>query len=337
MNPFLIMMASAKENAAMKKTVPIAPKVVQKGKLGRPPALRTEKIPVAPLPAVVDTKNTTVETVRRKNYDTGVSKEMMEKALLAVIQAGGCHIRRTAEVYGVSHNSLVARYKASIGDATTVSRKRGNKCTLPSEVEENLSLFCRYMASCNLAIDRTQLNISAIKLSLSCGISSFKASKTWASDFMERHKLSQRLCLPWEHARQAHTNKILISEFFAVIQEGILRCERDSGELMEAGDVFNLDETGFDRNIAKNRMVIVKKHSRRVRSLSSGSGAHVTMLNCIHAAGVALKPYLIMRGEGKPKIGTKGVNKHGNSFFSVHTYGLLVCHHTRLPICNHWM
>lgn len=30
MNPFLIMMASAKENAAMKKTVPIAPKVVQK-------------------------------------------------------------------------------------------------------------------------------------------------------------------------------------------------------------------------------------------------------------------------------------------------------------------
>ena len=75
---------------------------------------------------------------------------------------------------------------------------------------------------------------------------------------MERHKISQRLCQPWEHARQAHTNKILISEFFAVIQEGILRCERDSGELMEAGDVFNLDETGFDRNIAKNRMVIVK-------------------------------------------------------------------------------
>ena len=47
MNPFLIMMASAKENAAMKKPVPIAPKVVQKGKLGRPPAPKTEKILIA--------------------------------------------------------------------------------------------------------------------------------------------------------------------------------------------------------------------------------------------------------------------------------------------------
>ena len=314
----------------MKKSVPIAPKVVQKGKLGRPPAPKTENIPIAPLPAVV-------EIVRRKNYDSGVPKEMMEKALLAVIWAGGRHIRRTAEVYSVPNNSSDARYKASMRDATSVSRKRGIRCTLPSEVEENLALFCRYMASCNLAIDRTQLNISAEKLSLSCGILSFKASKTWANDFMERHKLSPRLCQPWEHARQAYTNKTLINEFFAVLQQGILRCERDSGESISAGDVFNLDETGFDRNIAKNRMVIVKKHSRRVRSLSSGSGAHVTMLNCIHAAGVALKPYLIMRGEGKPKIGTKGVNKHGNSFFSVHTYGLLVCHHTRLPICNHWM
>ena len=117
------MMASAKENAAMKKTVPIAPKVIQKVKLGRPPALRTEKIPVAPLPAVVDTKNTTVETVRRKNYDTGVSKEMMEKALLAVIQAGERHIRRTAKIYGVSHNSLVARYKANIGDVVRIGSR----------------------------------------------------------------------------------------------------------------------------------------------------------------------------------------------------------------------
>ena len=72
----------------MKKIVPIAPKVVQKGKLGRPPAPKTENIPIAPLPAVIDTKSTTVEIVRRKNYDSEVSKEMMEKALLAVIQNG---------------------------------------------------------------------------------------------------------------------------------------------------------------------------------------------------------------------------------------------------------
>jgi DDE superfamily endonuclease/Tc5 transposase DNA-binding domain len=190
--------------------------------------------------------------------------------------------------------------------------RRGTQCALPMDVEEKLALFCRYMASCNLAIDRTQLNISAVKLSASCGIRDFKASKSWIKDFMMRHELSQRLCQPWEHARQAHTNKTLINEFFNVLKIAITRCEESSNETMTAGDIFNLDETGFDRNIAKNRMVIVRKHAGRVRSLSSGSGAHVTMVNCISAAGIALKPYFIMKGEIKPKKGTKGVNSNGN-------------------------
>ena len=164
------------------------------------------------------------------------------------------------------------------------------------------------MASCNLAIDRTQLNISAVKLSKSCGITDFKASKSWVKDFMLRHDL----CQPWEHARQAHTNKSLINEFFDVLKKAVTRCENDSEAVLTADDIFNLDETGFDRNIAKNRMVIVRKHAGRVRSLSSGSGAHVTMVNCISAAGVALKPYFIMKGEIKPKKGTKGVNSRGN-------------------------
>jgi hypothetical protein len=58
---------------------------------------------------------------------------------------------------------------------------------------------------------------------------------------------------------------------------------------------------GFDRNIARNRMVIVRKHSGRVWSLSSGGGAHVTMVSCISAAGVAPKLYFIMKGKLKPK------------------------------------
>jgi hypothetical protein len=163
-----------------------------------------------------------------------------------------------------------------------------------------------------LAINRTQLSLSALKLSNTLGIDSFKASKTWVNDFLLRHQLTQHLCRPWEHARQAHTNKTLINEFFAVLKLAITRCEESSDELLTSDDVFNLVETGFDRNIAKNRMVIVRKHAGRVRSLSSGSGAHVTMVDCISPAGVALKPHFIMRGEIKPKKGTKGVNDRDN-------------------------
>jgi DDE superfamily endonuclease len=112
--------------------------------------------------------------------------------------------------------------------------------------------------------------------------------------------------------RQAHTNAQLIQDFFVILESAIKQCESNSGESITGADIFNLDETGFDRNIAKNKRVIVKKRTGRVRSLSSGSGSHVTMVNCISASGVALIPYFIMKGEIKPKKGTKGVNSEGN-------------------------
>jgi hypothetical protein len=54
-------------------------------------------------------------------------------------------------------------------------------------------------------------------------------------------------------------NAKLINDFFIVLQLAIERCEEKSGEAITGADVFNLDETGFDRNIAKNKRVVVKK------------------------------------------------------------------------------
>ena len=49
------------------------------------------------------------------------------------------------------------------------------------------------------------------------------------------------------------------------------------------------------------------------------------MVNCINAAGVALKPYFIMKGEIKPKKGTKGVNEHGNLTVGADAVGCPFC------------
>ena len=179
-------------------------------------------------------------------------------------------------------------------------------------IEKKLYLFCEYMASCNLPVDRPQLGRIAKKLAEDCGIKGFKASSTWIVDFLGRHNLAEKLSQPWEHMRQAHTNANLIQDFFTVLETAVRLCESKSNETLTAAEIFNLDETGFDRNIAKNKRVIVKKRTGRVRSLSSGSGCHVTMVNCISASGAALTPYFIMKGEIKPKIGTKGVNSEGN-------------------------
>jgi hypothetical protein len=133
--------------------------------LGRPPAIEKETAIITSFPIVNLTATSTAAT-SRKNYDTGEDEVKMDKAVLTVIQARGHHIKRTAQIYGVSGTSLLMRYTASIEDIPdsaaqiTGSRKRGSKCILPTEVD-NLALFCRYMASCNLAIDRTQLHISS--------------------------------------------------------------------------------------------------------------------------------------------------------------------------------
>ena len=84
---------------------------------------------------------------------------------------------------------------------------------------------------------------------------------------MARHELSQRLCQPWEHARQAHTNITLINEFFNVLKMAIAKCETSSDEPLNADDIFNLDETGFDRNIAMNRMVCKKAFGKSMQSI----------------------------------------------------------------------
>jgi Tc5 transposase DNA-binding domain len=55
-------------------------------------------------------------------------------------------------------------------------------------------LFCEYMASCNLAVDRPQVGRIARTLAKECGIKSFKASSTWIVDFLGRHGLTEKLC-----------------------------------------------------------------------------------------------------------------------------------------------
>jgi hypothetical protein len=52
------------------------------------------------------------------------------------------------------------------------------------------------------------------------------------------------------------------------------------------------------------------------------------MVNCISASGVAMVPYFIMKGEIKPKHGTKGVNTHGNLDVSNLPIGVPFCMQT---------
>jgi DDE superfamily endonuclease len=52
------------------------------------------------------------------------------------------------------------------------------------------------------------------------------------------------------------------------------------------------------------------------------------MVNCISASGVAMVPYFIIKGEIKPKQGTKGVNTHGNLDVSNLPIGVPFCMQT---------
>jgi DDE superfamily endonuclease/Tc5 transposase DNA-binding domain len=306
-NAFAMMMGASRNRSKDAKVSIIPLAAPTKKKLGRPPIIR--KAPdLTPLVISLVSSGKVV----RKRYDVGDSKIRMDNALSLLIKSKGRDCKRIAAAHSVSRRSLWIRYHETRKEGDSERLKRGPRCILVPEIEGKLKLFCEYMASCNLAVDRPQVGRIAKTLAKECGITGFKASSTWIVDFLKRHDLMEKLCQPWEHMRQAHTNAKLINDFFTVLQAAIRRCEDNSGEPITGADVFNLDETGFDRNIAKNKRVVVKKRSGRVRSLSSGSGSHVTMVNCISASGVAMTPYFIMKGEVKPKVGTKGVNEHGN-------------------------
>ena len=110
MNPFSIMMAASK--TTNKKATPVqeAPPV-RKGKRGRPPREKLPSEPLVPF-TTMDSKSSKDVTASRRNYDIGISKEVMDNALTAAIQSRGHHMARTASLYGVSRKSLDTRYES---------------------------------------------------------------------------------------------------------------------------------------------------------------------------------------------------------------------------------
>ena len=109
-NPCSIMMAASK--TTNKKATPVqeAP-LVRKAKRGRPPLVKLPSEPLVPF-ATMGSKSTKDVPTSRRNYDSGISKEVMNNALKAAIQCRGHHMARTAMIYGVSRKSLDIRYES---------------------------------------------------------------------------------------------------------------------------------------------------------------------------------------------------------------------------------
>ena len=168
------------------------------------------------------------------------------------------------------------------------------------------------MAGCNLPLDHGQIKSRALIMARDLGLIKFKASSKWIAGFINRHNMIDRISQPWDSKRQAHTNKHLVGEFHRILKDAIDQCRALSGEELTAADLFNLDETGFDRDLSKKKLVVVPRDHGRARNLSSGNGDHITMVNCINALRPALKPYFLMKGKRRPSPGTKGLNSAGN-------------------------
>jgi hypothetical protein len=164
----------ASRNRSKEANAPLIPRVAPvKKKLGRPPMIR--KAPdLTPLviSSVSNSKN------GRTRYDTGDALIRMNNALKLLIKSRGVDCRRIAMAHTVSRRSLHLRYLESKKEGVVERLKRGPRCILVPEIEEKLKLFCEYMASCNLAVDRPQVGRIARTLAKECGIKSFKASST---------------------------------------------------------------------------------------------------------------------------------------------------------------
>jgi hypothetical protein len=70
-------------------------------------------------------------------------------------------------------------------------------------------------------------------------------------------------------------------------------------------DVFNLDETGLDREIGGTESVAVGAGSGRATKVCSDMAQHVTVLSTIRSNGGALPPFFLFRGKEGASVRTR--------------------------------
>jgi hypothetical protein len=130
------------------------------------------------------------------------------------------------------------------------------------------------------------------------GYKEFEASNGWLEAFED---VFLTLFQDFDALRGCGMNIRIVTEYFNLLQYARVRAQNLSdGVCLSPNRIFNMDETGFDRNMS-NDWGLALAGLRTPRKLSAVTSFHITMVNCIAANRMPCAPFFIMPAKRRPR------------------------------------
>lgn len=214
----------------------------------------------------------------------------------------GTSLRRSAEIYGINHCTLLRYIKkrtAAIEEgATKETVKMGYVAHNRVFTSEQESVLAKYLIRCadiyfGLPIKevRTLACELAVKYELktpSTWIQNDVAGEEWFRSFMARnYELSVRVAQATSLSRATSFNRTNVNAFYDNLQ---IVLDRDQ---FEPQDIYNVDETGVT-TVQKPDRVVARRGTRQLGAVTSAErGTLVTLAFAANALGNAIPPMFV--------------------------------------------
>ena len=123
-------------------------------------------------------------------------------------------------------------------------------------------------------------------------VSKFNGEGWWIR-FKDRHpQLSLRTADPLSMSRANSLSQATIDAYYSLLEETL----KENQLLDKASQIYNMDESGMPLS-HKQPKRIAERGARKVHGRASGDKSQITIVACANAAGYALPPMVIFKGE----------------------------------------
>ena len=196
--------------------------------------------------------------------------------------------RAAGAAYNVPHTTLSRRHK---GTTTTRIVARESQMLLSPIQESLIRDWILYCETCGYAVSHAQLREFVLLLSTSIGGPS-TLGIDWIPRFLRRHpdlktKVGKRI----DALRVDNVNEKDLRQWFDQLHCLITRLR------LTPDNMYNCDETGIALGVCTNTRVIGTASTRYTRVKRPENREWVSIIECVSAAGIKLKPVVIYKAK----------------------------------------
>ena len=228
-----------------------------------------------------------------RNYHRKTAKANWRKSeLLAALQAieEGSSVSRAAEVFGIPRTTLITRRKRGSAEDPKLGRFSVFSDNEERELAEHLVTLARlFYGLTPLEVRRLAFEFAERNsLSHNFNCTNKTAGKDCLKGFLCRNKnVSVRKPEPTSLSRIYGMNRFDVDRFFNNLKELYDQNHYD------AGQIFNMDETGFT-SVPPSSKILAPKGQKQVGiAVSAERGRTVTFVCCFSAMGMYVSPMII--------------------------------------------